>query len=463
MKKVFTLFLALLMSIAVKAQCPLTEAVDFSTIDHHGNEINLFEILDGGQYVLIDFFYTSCGPCQSATPNIVDAYYALGCNQHEVFFMEISPSDHNNEPFFWIDNWIETYGIEYPTIYKTSGGEHSGEDICNMYQIAYYPTVILIAPNREIVVQDIWPVSSAQTVIDALAPFGIEEHECDEVQAPTIVFEVTREASYAIDAEFTTNATCSSYYVMASTNAELDAETVKAEGQELTEQGTHTFTGLTAETEYYIYGLPVNAEGEFGDLRSEYAKTKCDATDGVSTLELNVAVVPGYVIADALPNGSTSEYHYAFIKVSKYEEWGEEMAIFQLLRDNHPICGDDFWQQDIAYFESGVDYYCYGIGYNSEAELGELEMVRFNLEDGVIGINEVSLGAYNIFPNPATSTINIKSNVTAATEVYIYDMTGRCVKNVVINDNNATVNVEDLNKGVYFVNINGKIEKLVIE
>ena len=124
MKKLFTLFFALVLSIGVSAQTPLTQAVDFSTIDHHGNEINLFEILDGGQYVLIDFFYTSCGPCQNALPKVVDAYYALGCNQHDVFFMEISPTDHNNEPYYFIDEWIETYGIEYPTIYLTSGGTH---------------------------------------------------------------------------------------------------------------------------------------------------------------------------------------------------------------------------------------------------------------------------------------------------------------------------------------------------
>ena len=462
MKKIFTLVIALVMSIGVYAQTPLTEAVDFTTTDHEGNEIHLFDILDGGQYVLIDFFYTSCQPCQNAVPKIVDAYYALGCNQHDVFFMEISPTDHNNEPFFFVDNWINTYGIEYPTIHVT-GTPNNGASICEMYEIPGYPTMVLIAPNREIVIQDIWPVSSAQTIIDALAPFGIEEHDCNEVQAPAIVFEISREASYAIDADFTPNATCSSYYVLASTDAELDAETVKAEGQELTEGGTHTFTGLTASTEYYVYALPVNAEGNFGELRSEYAKTKCEATPGQAALELNVAVVPGFVIADAMPNDATSEYHYAFCKVSAYEEMGEEYAIFVLLRDNTPICGDDFWQLDIAYFEEGVDYYCYGIGYNAEAELGELTLVRFNLEDGVIGVDEVATTSFNIFPNPASSTINITSNITDATNVNIYDMTGRCVKNVIINDSNATINVEDLNKGVYFININGKVEKLVIE
>ena len=455
MKKLFTFIFAVMLSLGVKAQCGVTVAPDFTAVDCHGEEVHLYEILDRGQYVLIDFFFMSCSPCQQACPKVVEAYYALGCNQHDVFFMEISPSD-NNDICQW---WAEEYGVEYPTI-GTNGG---GAEIDDSFIIAQYPTVILIAPNRDIVIQDLWPINSAQTIIDALAPFGIEEHSCDEEQAPAIVFEVSREASYAIDADFTPNATCASYYVLASTEAELDAETVKAEGQELTEAGTHTFTGLTASTEYYVYALPVNSEGGFGELRSEYAKTKCDATPGEAAVELNVAVVPGFVIADAFPNASTSEYHYAFCKVSAYEEMGEEYAIFVLLRDNTPICGNDFWQLDIAYFEEGVDYYCYGIGYNAEAELGELTLVRFNLEDGVVGVDEVAVSSYSIFPNPATSTVNITSDITEVTEANIYDMTGRCVKNVVISSNNTTINVEDLNKGIYFININGKVEKLVIE
>ena len=43
-------------------------------------------------------------------------------------------------------------------------------------------------------------------------------------------------------------------------------------------------------------------------------------------------------------------------------------------------------------------------------------------------------------------------------------MTGRCVKSVYAEDvSDATINVEDLDKGVYFIEINGKVEKLVIE
>nr|NQU91343.1 hypothetical protein [Bacteroidota bacterium] len=39
------------------SQTPLTQAVDFTATDVNGEEFNLFEILDGGQYVCIDFWY----------------------------------------------------------------------------------------------------------------------------------------------------------------------------------------------------------------------------------------------------------------------------------------------------------------------------------------------------------------------------------------------------------------------
>ena len=78
MKKIFTLFLAVVFSLGLKAQCGLSEAVDFTLTDVHGTQVHLFDILDGGQYVLIDFFFTTCPPCQSVTPIIAESYTAMG-------------------------------------------------------------------------------------------------------------------------------------------------------------------------------------------------------------------------------------------------------------------------------------------------------------------------------------------------------------------------------------------------
>ncbi len=58
MKKIL-LFVGLFIATFGYSQTPLNTAVDFTATDFNGNEFNLFEILDGGQHVLIDFFGTT--------------------------------------------------------------------------------------------------------------------------------------------------------------------------------------------------------------------------------------------------------------------------------------------------------------------------------------------------------------------------------------------------------------------
>ena len=57
MKRILPLTFALLLSFSLNAQTSLTEAVNFKSTAHGGEEIDLFEILDNGQYVLLDFFF----------------------------------------------------------------------------------------------------------------------------------------------------------------------------------------------------------------------------------------------------------------------------------------------------------------------------------------------------------------------------------------------------------------------
>lgn len=171
MKRIFTFIFAIALNLNVFAQCGITTAVDFTATDCHGTEVHLFDILDSGQYVLIDFFFTTCGPCQQATPKVVDSYYLMGCNMHDVYYMEISPSDGDAA----CQNWANNYGVEYPTI----GTGSMGSTICNQYQIDAYPTLILIAPDRNILIRDLWPISNAQTIVTALENHGLQPHDCE--------------------------------------------------------------------------------------------------------------------------------------------------------------------------------------------------------------------------------------------------------------------------------------------
>ena len=58
----------------------------------------------------------------------------------------------------------------------------------------------------------------------------------------------------------------------------------------------------------------------------------------------------------------------------------------------------------------------------------------------------------DLFPNPATSTINIISPETISS-IEIENVLGQVVKRMNVNDNNAVCDVEDLPSGVYVANI----------
>lgn len=277
MKKVLLLMLALAFGFGLKAQCPLTTAVDFTATDCHGTEVHLFDILDGGQYVLIDFFFTTCGPCQQATPKIVESYYALGCNMYDVFYMEISVSDANAA----CQNWAANYGVEYPTIATTGGGN----GICNQYGIAQYPTVILIAPDRSIVIQDLWPINNAQTVINALGNYGIQQHDCTApTPDPEVTIVVDQVTETEVTANFKPNEYCATYYYTIATNEEMHQWTAAA-GMEIPEylqnygfsgeyEISHTFTDLTPSTEYTIYAVPADSQNNLGEVVQETVTTE---------------------------------------------------------------------------------------------------------------------------------------------------------------------------------------------
>ena len=208
--------IALTLGFGVKAQCPLSTAVDFTATDCHGMEVHLFDILDAGQYVLIDFFFTSCNPCQQATPKIVESYYAMGCNMHDVFYMEISDRDSDAA----CQTWCQTYGVEYPTISGAAGGS----TICgnSMYRIPAFPTVILIAPDRSILINDLWPINNTQTVITALENHGLQQHDCDGPNVfPTVHIEVDLVTETEVTATFTPLEGCTTYYYTLATEAEI--------------------------------------------------------------------------------------------------------------------------------------------------------------------------------------------------------------------------------------------------
>jgi len=164
----FFLFSSFILGIAFSsnAQTSLTTAQAFDSQTIEGDNFDLFSVLNDGKHVILDFFYADCIPCQTAAPSLQAAYERYGCNNGEVFFLSISDRDAPSA----ITQFEQTYGIELPAIAGGNSGE--GDIISFVYGIASYPSTVLIAPNKDILNQNISPVN-ATNIDNVMSSAGI--------------------------------------------------------------------------------------------------------------------------------------------------------------------------------------------------------------------------------------------------------------------------------------------------
>jgi hypothetical protein len=69
------------------------------------------------------------------------------------------------------------------------------------------------------------------------------------------------------------------------------------------------------------------------------------------------------------------------------------------------------------------------------------------------GISSVSFAAdkVQIYPNPASSIVNITSSLDQAVDAEIYTMLGTTVKNIVVKPGLNSYDISSFSRGVYFV------------
>ncbi len=151
---------------ALKSQTPLTEAPDFSVKTTDSETIHLYNKLDQNQLVVIDFFSTSCGPCQTFAYDFELAYENFGSNSGNVFFVAINYNS-DNEGVRIFDS---TFNITLPS---ASGIEGGGNAVYEQYLISAYPTVIVITPDRQIVEQFVWEPTVENITNAVIAAGGI--------------------------------------------------------------------------------------------------------------------------------------------------------------------------------------------------------------------------------------------------------------------------------------------------
>ncbi|MBT8195627.1 MAG: T9SS type A sorting domain-containing protein [Bacteroidia bacterium] len=140
---------------------------DFTVTDTKGNVHNLYTYTAAGKHVFLDFFFTTCPPCQATNPTWNEFYDKYGCNSGDVICISIN-SGLNNDPN--VITYENTYGgsFNHTPAVSTDGG---CTPVDSDFNPVAYPTYCLIGPDNQLKNGDIWPISGVST-FEAAFPSG---------------------------------------------------------------------------------------------------------------------------------------------------------------------------------------------------------------------------------------------------------------------------------------------------
>jgi cytochrome oxidase Cu insertion factor (SCO1/SenC/PrrC family) len=134
-----------------------SNAPNFILTDINGNQHTLYDYLDQGNTVYIDFFACHCPTCwnyhSSHSLSDLHSQYGPGTATNDVFVfaIELDPNNGNNE-FYGISgttqgNWVE--GTNYPQ-FNPEGNLLT--QLMSDFSVDYYPLIYAICPDKKITV-----------------------------------------------------------------------------------------------------------------------------------------------------------------------------------------------------------------------------------------------------------------------------------------------------------------------
>ncbi len=146
---------------------------NFTATDIDGVTHDLAAYAAAGKYVILDFFFYNCGPCQVHAPYYSELYQTYGCNGNDLICIEVNYGDADALAEAFAPDFAP--GFAHPPVI----GSGSGDGLVSTFGVMAFPTFCLIDPDMKMVNNDIWPVSNMNTFVGAFpAGSGIDPAPC---------------------------------------------------------------------------------------------------------------------------------------------------------------------------------------------------------------------------------------------------------------------------------------------
>lgn len=136
---------------------------DFTVTDTQGHTHNLYTYTAQGKYVMLDFFFAACGPCQATQPYFSQLHETYGCNAGDLVVLSINQGVDNDAEVIAYEN---TYGGSFQHA-PAASADGASAAVKTAFGVNAFPTYCLIGPDNKMVQNDIWPVSNMQSYVNA--------------------------------------------------------------------------------------------------------------------------------------------------------------------------------------------------------------------------------------------------------------------------------------------------------
>ena len=125
-------------------------APDFHVYDKDGNTVHLSDFF--GKPIVLNFWASWCGPCQSEMPDFNEKYAELGGDVH---FVMVNMTDGGRETVETASAFIEKNGYNFPVFFDTTG------EAAATYGAYSLPTSFFINAEGHVIAQAVGAIDAA--------------------------------------------------------------------------------------------------------------------------------------------------------------------------------------------------------------------------------------------------------------------------------------------------------------